>query len=100
MLKKGEVDDNADDDNEVRFTVSQKCATATLSTEEYFLLTQYFDISPHMSREVRGVGQVGQTVNAILICRQSLGSQLPARPPYCKTGFINQYNYFGTGKDE
>jgi hypothetical protein len=59
MLKKGDVDDDSDDENEVRTTVPQKRATATLSTEEYFFSTQYLYISPHMSREVRGVGQVG-----------------------------------------
>jgi hypothetical protein len=41
-MKKGDIDDDADDDDEVRTTVSsQSCATATLSTEELFLRTQY-----------------------------------------------------------
>jgi hypothetical protein len=42
MLKKGNVDDDAVDDDEVRTTVSsQDCATATLKTEEFFLRTRY-----------------------------------------------------------
>jgi hypothetical protein len=41
MLKKGVVDNDADDDG-VRTTVpSQNHATAKLSTEEFFLRTQY-----------------------------------------------------------
>jgi hypothetical protein len=41
MLKKGDDDDDEVDD-EVRNTVpSQNCATATLSTEETILRTQY-----------------------------------------------------------
>jgi hypothetical protein len=42
MLKMGDVDNDAEDEDEVRTTVrSQNIATATLSTEEYFLKTQY-----------------------------------------------------------
>jgi hypothetical protein len=41
MLKKGDVDNDADDDGEVRTSVSQNHATATLSTKEFFLRTQY-----------------------------------------------------------
>ncbi len=37
MLKKGDVDDDADDD--VRNSVSQTHAKATLSTQEFFLKT-------------------------------------------------------------
>jgi hypothetical protein len=39
MLKKGDVVDDADD--EVRTSASQNRVTATLSTEEFFLRTQY-----------------------------------------------------------
>jgi hypothetical protein len=42
MLKKRNVDDDADDDDEVRTTVpSQNRATVTLGNEEFFLRTQY-----------------------------------------------------------
>jgi hypothetical protein len=42
MLKKGNVDDDAVDDDEVRtIAPSQDCVTATLKTEEFFLRTQY-----------------------------------------------------------
>jgi hypothetical protein len=42
MSKKGNVGDDAVDDDEVRTTVpSQDHATATLNTEEFFLRTQY-----------------------------------------------------------
>jgi hypothetical protein len=41
MLKLGDVDNDTDDDDEVRSYVSQNHATATLSIEELFLRTQY-----------------------------------------------------------
>ncbi len=41
-MKKGDVDYDADYDDEVRTSVSQNRATATLSTEESFLRAQYF----------------------------------------------------------
>ncbi len=41
MLKKGGVDNYADDNDKVKTSVSQNCATARLSTEEFFLRTQY-----------------------------------------------------------
>jgi hypothetical protein len=41
MKKKGDVTVNADDDDEVRTSGSQNCATAAMSTEEFFLRTQY-----------------------------------------------------------
>jgi hypothetical protein len=61
MLKKGDVDDDSDDENEVRTTVPQNCVTATLSTEEYFFRTQYLYISVSVfiylpSYEQRGAG--------------------------------------------
>ncbi len=40
MLKKGDVNDDTDDD-EVRTSVSQNCVTATQNTVEFFLKTQY-----------------------------------------------------------
>jgi hypothetical protein len=40
MLKKGDVDDDTDDDNEVRSSASQNRATATMSTEEFLLRTK------------------------------------------------------------
>jgi hypothetical protein len=42
MLKKGDIDDDANDDDEVRTSTSQSHATETLSTEEFFLRTQYW----------------------------------------------------------
>jgi hypothetical protein len=57
MLKKGDVDDDADvDDNEERNSASQNHVTATLSTDEFFFRTQYLQLSPHISREVWGRG--------------------------------------------
>jgi hypothetical protein len=40
MLKKRDVENDANDDDEVRTNASQNQATATLSTEEFFLRTQ------------------------------------------------------------
>jgi hypothetical protein len=75
MLKVDLVDDG--DDDEVRTTVpSQNPATATLRTEEFFLRTQFFFIAlPYISIEVWAGGAGNR--------RSYLGSQLPARPPYC-----------------
>jgi hypothetical protein len=36
-MKKGDVVDDADDDERVRTSVSQNCVTATLNTEEFFM---------------------------------------------------------------
>jgi hypothetical protein len=55
-LKKGYVDDDADDDDEVRTSASQNCATATLSTEEFFLGTQYCIYSSPLISAERCVG--------------------------------------------
>jgi hypothetical protein len=45
MLKKG-IDDDDEVDDEVRTAVpSQNHATATLSTDEFFLRTQYLQLS-------------------------------------------------------
>jgi hypothetical protein len=41
MKKKGDVTVNTDDDDEVWTNASQNCATAAMSTEEFFLRTQY-----------------------------------------------------------
>jgi hypothetical protein len=54
MLKKGDVDDDADDDDEVQTLVSQNRVTATLSTEEFFLRTWHLWLSSHITREVWG----------------------------------------------
>jgi hypothetical protein len=59
MLKKGVVIDDVDDDDEVK-PVSQNRATATLSTEEFFLRTQCIWLSPLSSREVWGGGGGGK----------------------------------------
>jgi hypothetical protein len=40
MLKKGDVYDDAGDNDEVRTSTSQNCATYPLNTEEFFLKTQ------------------------------------------------------------
>ncbi len=54
MLKKGNVVTDADDDDEVRTSVSQNHAATTLSTEECFLRTQ---LSPHINKEMRDLGE-------------------------------------------
>jgi hypothetical protein len=41
MLKKGDVVNDADDDDGVRTSASQSIATEILSTEEFFLRTLY-----------------------------------------------------------
>jgi hypothetical protein len=41
VSKKEGVEDDADDDDEVRTNASQNRATATLCTEEFFLRTWY-----------------------------------------------------------
>jgi hypothetical protein len=41
MLKKGDVNHDSDNDDEVMSTASQNLAIATLSTEEFFLRTHY-----------------------------------------------------------
>jgi hypothetical protein len=51
-LKKGDVYDDADDDDEVRTSALQKRATASLSTEEFFSRIQYLSLPSHISREV------------------------------------------------
>jgi hypothetical protein len=53
MLKKGDVDEDADDD-EMRTSVPQIHGRATPSNEEFFLRTQYLKLSPHISREAGG----------------------------------------------
>jgi hypothetical protein len=40
MLKNEDVENDADDDDEVRTSESQNCVTATLSTEKFFLLAR------------------------------------------------------------
>jgi hypothetical protein len=41
MLKKEDVNGDADDDDEVRTSASQNRVTAALSTKKFFLGTQY-----------------------------------------------------------
>ncbi len=67
MLKKGDVNDDADDDDEVRTSASQNRATATLSTEEFLFRTQHllYSSPPLISAERCGGGQ--EIVNAILV---------------------------------
>jgi hypothetical protein len=54
-MKKAEVVIVADDDDELRTSVSENPATATLCTEEFFLRTQYLCIALH-SYQQRGMG--------------------------------------------
>jgi hypothetical protein len=63
MLSKGDVVDDADDDDEVRTSGSQKRTTATLSTEEFCLRTQNIALT---SYQQRGMGQE-KMVNTIHI---------------------------------
>jgi hypothetical protein len=51
MLKKGDVDNNADDDDKVSTSGSGNLATEILSTEEFFLRTQPIYSSPLISAE-------------------------------------------------
>jgi hypothetical protein len=77
----------------VRTTVpSRDCATATLSTEESFLRLCIYS-SPLISAEkCKGGQEIGNQRNT---CRRSqLGSQLPARPPYCQTGYTKSIQLF------
>ncbi len=41
ILKKGDINADADNDDEVRTSASQNHATTTLSTEKFFLRTQH-----------------------------------------------------------
>jgi hypothetical protein len=54
MLKKGDV---IIIDDEVRASASQKRATGTLCTEEFFLRTQYIHCTALPSYQQRGVGR-------------------------------------------
>ncbi len=57
MMKKGDIVSDADDDDEVRTSVSENHATATLCTEEFFLRTRYTVYSsPLISAERYGGG--------------------------------------------
>jgi hypothetical protein len=61
MIKKEDVVIADDADDEVRTSVSQNHATATLYTEEFFLRTQYICtvlLSPHISSEVWGGSRI------------------------------------------
>jgi hypothetical protein len=53
MLKKGDVNNDANDD-EMRTSVSQNRGIATPSNEEFFLRTQYLRLPSHISREAGG----------------------------------------------
>jgi hypothetical protein len=67
MLKKGDVNNDADDDDEVRTSGLQNCVTVTLSTKAFLLRTQYLLLSSHISREVWGArGDRKWTINTIL----------------------------------
>jgi hypothetical protein len=62
MMKKGDVFDEVDDDDEVRTSVTPKHLAATLSTEEFFLWTQYTVYrSPLISPE--RCGEKGQNID-------------------------------------
>jgi hypothetical protein len=87
MLKKGCVDDDTDDDDEVRSHALQNRATATLSTEEFFLSTVFIALPSYQQKGVQGGGGQEIDSHAILIAGPQLGSLLPVRPPYRKTGF-------------
>jgi hypothetical protein len=49
-MKKGDEVADDEDDDAVRTSVSQDQVTATLCTEELFLITQYRKISPHIRK--------------------------------------------------
>jgi hypothetical protein len=87
-LKKGDVDNNADDDDELRTSASQNHATATLIATEFFLRTQYLQYQQRGEGEGRGnrwAKQYLQTFPA---------GFLSSQPQHHtgKQGLQNQYN--------
>jgi hypothetical protein len=78
MLKKGDVDDDADDDEEVRTSASQNHTTPTLSTKEYF------EVCPPIAHVCPLTGN-RQSRGYLLTVPAGLSA--PSRPPCCKTGF-------------
>jgi hypothetical protein len=63
-MKKGN-DVAADDDDEVRTSVSQDQVTATLCAEKLFLRTKYIYLSPHIRQVKMWGGGYGQSVQHI-----------------------------------
>ncbi len=92
MLKSGDVNINTDDDDEMTTSVSQKRVGVTLSDSVFIALPSY------QQRAVGGKQEIDVQRNT---CRWSqLGSQLSARPPYCKTGFLKSIQLFCDGEDK
>jgi hypothetical protein len=56
MLKNEDVNNDADDVDEMRTSVSQNCSIETLSNVEFFLRTQYLYV-PLSSYQQRGAGK-------------------------------------------
>jgi hypothetical protein len=76
--------------------------TAALFTEELFHRTQCIKLSRHLCREVflgEGGGWAGNRLSQRHISTVLAGFQLPARPPYYRTGFTKPIQlFFALGK--
>jgi hypothetical protein len=92
-LKKGDVINDAYDDDEVITIALQNRVTATLSSEEFFLRTHYIYVALPSYQKISVGG--GQEINSQLdTYRRSQLGQLPAGPPYCRTGFTKPVQLF------
>ncbi len=89
----GDVD-VADADDEVRTSTSQYHVRATLCTKEFFFRTQYKYVTLPSYQQI-GVGGGGQEIDSQHNTQKvSASFQLPAEPPYCRTGFIKPIQLF------
>jgi hypothetical protein len=59
MLKKGDVNNDADDDDEVRTSGLQNCVTVTLSTKAFLLRSALIALLSYQQRGVGGWGAGG-----------------------------------------
>jgi hypothetical protein len=97
MIKTRDIDYDADDDEVRNSAITELCE----SHPEYWgILPQdsVFIASSQIRREVLKGKEIDGQHNTYRLSQQD--SQLPARPPYCKTGFTDLYNYFVTGEEE
>ncbi len=86
MLKKRDVDDDGDDDVEVRTTeLSQNCATATLSTERN-------------SSSAERCGGVGNRRSTQYLSTVPFGFSAPSQTSILSNRVYKLYNYLVTGK--
>jgi hypothetical protein len=80
MFKKEDVDDDANDDDELRSSASQNHVTAALITKGFSSQDSVY-ISPLISAERCGGQEIDDQCNTYRWSQ--LGFQLPALPPYC-----------------